>query len=161
VPTRSPSPRPKRSPSPRSTKSPSPRPSARLLEQATEISKLGFEYFKHFTTITTAAALVELALYRQLGLNSSSALLGVGMLGLTLVLCIIGLVHLSVSAAKEGEFLPIGRQLGRLMISAAWFFLFGIVIFALAVLSPRINATITTVSHLLYEAPKAMAQNIR
>jgi len=133
----------------------------RLLEQVTEISKLSFEYFKHFMTIATAAALVELALYQQLGLNESAALLGVSLLGLTLVLCIIGLVRLSVGAATKGEFSPVGRQLKRLMVSTALFFLSGIVIFALAALSPTINATINAISHFLYELAQAMAQSIR
>lgn len=131
---------------------------SRLLEQSTEISKLSFDYFKHFTTITTAAALVELALYQQLGLNKRSALLGVSMLGLTLVLCIIGLVRLSVGAAAKGTFSPIGRRLRGLMVSTAWFFLSGVGIFALAAVSPRVN---TIISRILFEMASALAQNIR
>jgi hypothetical protein len=127
-------------------------------EQATEISKLCFEYFKHFTTITTAAVLVELALYQQLGLSRASAILGVGTLGVTLWLCIRGLVRLSVGTATSGNFLPIDRWMKRRMVSTAWFFLLGVVTFALA----AVNATAANnTSHFLYELARAMAQSIR
>jgi excisionase family DNA binding protein len=118
-----------------------------------EISKLCFEYFKHFTTIATAAALLELALYQQLALNRVSAVLGVGMLGLTLLLCIIGLVPLTVGSAMNGQFLQIGLRLRIGMISTAFSFLLGVMIFGLAALSPTIN-------HFLYVVTHSIAQNI-
>jgi len=132
-----------------------------LLEEADEISKLVFEFFKHFTTLTTAAALVELALYQQLALTKASALLGIGALGLTLLLCIVGLVLLSIGTAIKGAFLRIGRLFRGLMVSTASLFLFGVVIFALAALSPTINSSILEFSHRLYELAKGMAQSIR
>lgn len=41
----------------------------RIYEHNREVSKLCFEYFKHFTTITTAAALLELTLYQYFQLS--------------------------------------------------------------------------------------------
>jgi len=127
-------------------------------EQDAEISKLCFEYFKHFTTITTAAALVELALYQQLGLSRASAILGVSTLSVTLWLCIRGLVRLSVGTATSGDFLPIDQRMKRRMASTAWFFLLGVVTFALA----AVNSTVANnISHAMYVVAKALAQNIR
>ena len=119
-----------------------------------EISKLCFEYFKHFTTITTAAALVELGLYEHLALYTESAIWGVSTLGLTLCLCVIGLVRLSIGTAIKGKFLPIGWLLKSLMVSTASLFLLGVMVFVLAALNPGLN-------HVLYETSKSIAQNIR
>lgn len=109
-----------------------------------EILKLCFDYFKHLTTLTTAAALVELALYEQLTLSMQSAILGVGTLGLTLLLCIIGMARVSVGPTSTGEFLRSGRgfrglMVRALMVSTALFFVFGVMAFALAALNPDIN----------------------
>jgi len=104
-----------------------------------EISKLCFEYFKHFTTIATAAALLELVLYRQLDLNTASAVLGVGLLGLTLLLCLLSLVPLSIGTARNGELLRIGRLFRFGMMSTAGTYFLGLVIFALAALSPHLK----------------------
>jgi hypothetical protein len=127
---------------------------SRLLEETTEISKQCFEYFKHFTTITTAAALVELALYNQFAINTQAArfgvIFGVAALATTLLLCVTGLGLLSVGTALKGEFLKIGRFFRVLMASTATFFLFGVVLFAL-----------TTVSPIIIETLKSVAQNIR
>ena len=131
-----------------------------MLEEAREASKQCFEYFKHFTTITTAAALVELALYNQLAFNTVSArlgvVLGVGALAMTLLLCVAGLGLLSVGTALRGEFLEIGRFFRGLMASTASFFLFGVVIFAFAAVSPAI----INLNHMVIEMLKAIAQNI-
>jgi hypothetical protein len=126
----------------------------RLLEEATEISKQCFDYFKHFTTITTAAALVELALYNQFAINTQSArigvIFGVAALAMTLLLCVTGLGLLSVGTALKGEFLEIGRFFRILMASTATFFLFGVVSFALTAVGP-----------IFIETLKSIAQNIR
>jgi len=133
---------------------------SRLLEEAREVSKQCFEYFKHFTTITTAAALVELALYNQLAVNTASArigvVLGVGALAITLLLCVAGLGLLSVGTALTGEFLEIGRFFRGLMVSTASFFLFGVVIFALTAVGP----VIINLNHMVIETLRAMAQNL-
>jgi hypothetical protein len=134
---------------------------SRLLEEATEISKQCFEYFKHFTTITTAAALVELALYNQLALNTAYArfgvVFGVAALAVTLLLCVSGLGLLSVGSALKGEFLEIGRFFRILMAGTASFFVFGVVLFALTAVGP----IIINVTNLIAETMKAMLENIK
>lgn len=126
-----------------------------------EISKLCFEYFKHFTTIATAAALLELVLYRQLDLNTASAVLGVGLLGLTLLLCLLSLVPLSIGTARNGELLRIGRLFRFGMMSTAGTYFLGLVIFALAALSPTLNKFLTQLSDILYEGARPIAQYLR
>ena len=126
--------------------------------QDPEVSKLCFEYFKHFTTVTTAAALVEIALYEQLGFTRASAVLGVSISGLSLLLCIVGLVVLSVGTAAKGEILPIGLFVRSLMVGTACFFLLGVTIFAVASVNMIV---INNVSHMLYEVFRGIAENIR
>jgi len=111
-------------------------------EHNREVSKLCLEYFKHLTTIATAAALVELGLYQQLGLTTVSALVGVGTLGLTLSLCILGMVLVPTRAAAQGDFSESGRSYLRLLAGTAVLFLFGVVTFAVAAINPALSTIV-------------------
>ncbi len=60
-------------------------------EHNRDVSKLCFEYFKHFTTLTTASALVEVALYQHLGVDPIVLIVGLLMLGVTLGFSLAGM----------------------------------------------------------------------
>jgi hypothetical protein len=59
-------------------------------EHNREVSKMCFEYFKHFTTVSTAAALVELALCQHFDLDLETILLALFLLGAALVISVSG-----------------------------------------------------------------------
>ncbi len=59
-----------------------------------EALKLYFDFFKHFTTLTTAAGLLFLALVRGLDLHTEGAVFGLTMLAGALFLSLIGLLTL-------------------------------------------------------------------
>ena len=56
-----------------------------------EATKLFFEFYKHFTTLSTAVALIVLALFRELNLATGSAIVGISTLGISLLLSSIGM----------------------------------------------------------------------
>jgi hypothetical protein len=60
-------------------------------EHNRDVSKLFFEYFKHFTTLTTATAVVEVALYEHLGVDTIVLIVGLLMLGMTLGFSLAGM----------------------------------------------------------------------
>jgi len=60
-------------------------------EHNRDVSKLCFEYFKHFTTLTTATAVVEVTLYEYLGVDTIVLIVGLLMLGVTLGFSLAGM----------------------------------------------------------------------
>ncbi len=108
----------------------------RYEEHDREVARLCFEYFKHFTTISTAAALVELALYQQFEVTSRVAVAGVVMLALTLLLSVVGMLVVPLRADQEGSFSVAGTGIFALMIFTAIFFVSGAVAFGVAAATP-------------------------
>ncbi len=64
-----------------------------------EALKLYFEFFKHFTTLTTAVGLILIALFRGLDLSTNTVVFGVGCLGVTLLLSLVGMLLMVMKAA--------------------------------------------------------------
>lgn len=108
------------------------RAEARQLEDENfrEVSKMSFEFFKHFTTIATAAALIELAVYQQFQLDGKRVIVGVVMLGLTLLLSIMGMLYIPLRANEKGELPKGGVYQALLMLATADLFVLGIAHFA-------------------------------
>ena len=103
----------------------------RKREHNREVLKLCFEYFKHFTTISTAAALIELTLYQLFELTSRVAVGGLIVSGITVILSIAGMSSLSVGAAlEEDEFPEVGGRIIALMFFTALSFVAGLLVFA-------------------------------
>ncbi len=96
------------------------------------MSKLCFECFKHFTTVSTAAALIVLALYQQFGISEAGIVISFGNLGASLLLPLIGMVYVPVRAGGDTQFLR-SRSLFWvcfLLLLAAWLLFNGIITFA-------------------------------
>ncbi len=68
-----------------------------------ESLKLCFEFFKHFTTLATAAGLVFIALFREFDLHPWSVVFGLSMMAVALLLSLVGLLS-SLSRATGGPF---------------------------------------------------------
>jgi len=92
--------------------------------RAEEFVKLCFEFFKHLTTLSTAGALVVLAVYRELAV-------GEWLLGLTLVLfgisILASVLSMMVCTAlfSSSDFEPSERLLGWAMLVSAGSFVTG------------------------------------
>ncbi len=101
-----------------------------------------FEYCKHFTTLTTAAALVEIAIYQHFDIYSVVAILGIGVLGVALMLSVAGMLFLPIRAAERNRFAQKDTlsPMAALMILIGTLFVLGIVAFAMAAaeLSPLV-----------------------
>lgn len=74
-----------------------------------EALKLYFEFFKHFTTLATAVALIVLAMFRGFDLSTKAAVFGLSMMGATLFLSLIGMLTAVVRADKHA---PLGVRPG-------------------------------------------------
>jgi hypothetical protein len=92
-----------------------------------EVMKLYFEFFKHFTTISTATAVVELVLYQQFSPSLKTLLAGVSTLAVTLLLSVIGMSVILTNS--ENVFPAIGTTLSILMILVGMFFFTGLLWF--------------------------------
>jgi hypothetical protein len=102
-------------------------------EHSREAAKLCFEFFKHFTTIATAVALVELALVQwQFELRSGQVVVGVVLSGITLLLSIVGMASLALRAAVINEVPETGVGTYLLILFTAAVFFTGIFMFVVA-----------------------------
>lgn len=108
----------------------------RAEEHNRELWKLSFEYHKHFTTIATASAVVDLVLYRELGLSSDAALIGIYTLGFTLALAIVGMWVVPTRASAAGRFPSFGHRQAWVMALTAVSYFGGILMFAFAAVGP-------------------------
>jgi len=99
-------------------------------EHSREVAKLCFDFFKHFTTIATAATLVELALFEQLQFDTVVAIIIVICSALTVVVSIAGMLFVSIRAGVEGVFLREKDKVFTHMILPSVMFLIGINRFA-------------------------------
>jgi hypothetical protein len=73
-------------------------------EHNREVSNMCFEYFKHFTTVSTAAALVELALCQHFDLDLETILLALFLLGAALVISVSGMFFIPFRAGVGTTF---------------------------------------------------------
>jgi hypothetical protein len=105
-------------------------------EHNREAAKLCFEFFKHFTTITTAVALVELTLVQQFELTSDVVGWGLVLSGITLLLSIGGMFSVALPAAVNDELPETGFGTFLLMLVTALLFFFGLLVFAFAAATP-------------------------
>ena len=64
---------------------------ARNEDRGWEALKLYFEFFKHFTTLSSAFALVVIALQRSLGLGPGATISILVLLGINLILSLLGM----------------------------------------------------------------------
>ncbi len=101
-----------------------------------EATKLCFDFFKHFTTISTTVALVELALVQFFELDSDIAGFGLVASRLTLLLSILGMLVVAIPAAATDEIPETGPGTYILMFFTALLFFTGFLTFALAAVVP-------------------------
>ena len=104
-----------------------------------EAAKLCFEFFKHFTTVSTTVALVELALVQFFELDSFIAGIGLVTSGITLLLSIFGMLSVAMPTALTDEIPKTGFGTYILMLITALMFLAGILTFAWGVVAPFPN----------------------
>jgi hypothetical protein len=114
-------------------------------EHNRELSKLYFDYFKHLTTINTAAAAAELALSEYLQLSGIAVIAGLGVLVLNLLLSIWGMLLVPTYADTWGRKVPEGNGLLKgLRVGTAVLFFDGVAIFAFyANLDPWVAGPLT------------------
>ena len=105
-------------------------------EHDREAAKLCFEFFKHFTTLTTAVALVGLALVQRFELRLDTAGVGIVVLGITLLLSIWGMLSVAIPAVINDELPKMGVTTYIIMAFTAALFLFGVVMFAVSTAPP-------------------------
>jgi hypothetical protein len=117
-------------------------PSVRLSqeEHKREVSKLCFEFFKHFTTISATAAAIELTLYQLFQLDSKVAIAGIVMLAVTLGLSVWGMLAVVFNAGTDEEFPGLSEKPFALMGITALLFGSGVLLFALVAISPPTEA---------------------
>jgi hypothetical protein len=72
-------------------------------ERGWEALKLYFEFFKHFTTLSSAFALVVIALQRSIGLGPRTTIVMLVVLGVNLVLSLCGVYVVMFRARKLDE----------------------------------------------------------
>ena len=72
-------------------------------EQGWEALKLYFEFFKHFTTLSSAFTLVVIALQRSVGIGPRTTIVVLVVLGVNLVLSLCGLYVVMFRARKLDE----------------------------------------------------------
>jgi len=93
--------------------------------RAEEFAKLCFEYFKHLTTLSTAGAVVVLAVYRELTVGTVLLAATLVLFGVTILTCVISMMacttHFSSSPYRVSE-----RNLGWLMAGASISFVTGV-----------------------------------
>ncbi len=68
-----------------------------------EALKLYFEFFKHFTTLSTAIGLIELTLFQALDLSTDAAIFGLASMGATLLLSLSGMISMVVRPFQEDQ----------------------------------------------------------
>jgi hypothetical protein len=77
-----------------------------------ELLKLYFEFFKHFTTLSVAAVVVLLAVYREVAAERLRLLLSLGHFGVAVILAVFGI------AAAMSHF-RMGKEAGQLNLVLA------------------------------------------
>jgi hypothetical protein len=78
-------------------------PEERRADHGWEALKLYFEFFKHFTTLSSAFALVVIALQRSVGLGPRTTTVMLVVLGVNLVLSLCGVYVVMFRARKLDE----------------------------------------------------------
>jgi hypothetical protein len=77
---------------------------ATLEEHYREVSKMCFEYFKHLATLSIAAALVEITLYQQVGIDLVTLISSLITQGLVLLVSLGGWLLCLCEAEYRGSF---------------------------------------------------------
>jgi hypothetical protein len=93
-----------------------------------EVLKLYFEFFKHFTTLTSAIALLVIALQRALGLGAGAAIAVLVLLGINLLLCLSGMYVVMFRANDWGYSPSPGSVPFWLMVGTILAFVFGLIV---------------------------------
>jgi hypothetical protein len=109
----------------------------RKYEHNREVAKLCFEYFKHFTSISTAAALIELTLFQYFQLSLTLTVVGLVFLATTLVMSVLGMFVLPSRAGRRGAFPELRGYVRVLMVLIAFLFILGIFLFDVVALAPE------------------------
>ncbi len=92
--------------------------------RAEEFVKLCFEVFKHLTTLSTAGALVVLAVYRELGVGGTLLGLTLVMFGVSILASVVSMLLCTTHYASSA-YGPSELVLGWLMFAAAGSFVAG------------------------------------
>lgn len=110
--------------------------------RAEEFVKLCFESFKHLTTLSTAGALVVLAVYREVSVETWITVLALAVFGLTILICLASmLVAVGYFSSMVGP--PSERVLAVLLAVASTTFMMAVVGFILLPIEiPRQTALI-------------------
>ena len=103
-------------------------------EHYREVSKMYFEYCKHFSTLITAAALIEITIYQQFDISPVVAVSSIVVLSIALVFSVSGIFLLPLRASINGKFShkDTVTTVGALMAVIAFLFVIGIFAFAIA-----------------------------
>ena len=103
-------------------------------EYSREVAKLHFEFFKHFATISTATAVIVLALAAQQTLSLRTVVVGLASLGTTLIISVLGMFYVPAKAAKRRQFKGSGGSLIYILFSlTVGSFIFGIAWYVISV----------------------------
>ncbi len=95
-----------------------------------EFVKLSFEFFKHLTTLSTAGALVVLAVYREVSVDTWIMVLALAVFGLTILICLVSML-VTVGSFNPLISLPSERILTSLLVVASATFMMAVVGFIL------------------------------
>lgn len=105
-------------------------------EHNREATKLCFEFFKHFSTLSITVALVEIALVQFFELDSKTAVVSSIASGVTLLSSIVGMLIVAIPASLDDEVPKTGSYTYILMFITAFAFFFGLLGFATAIFIP-------------------------
>jgi hypothetical protein len=133
------------------------------------------ESLKHITTLSTAAALLILAIYREEPFKERLLTLTLILLGSCVVISVFGMVNISVSSGRQPPYITLFREetedalIRWLTIGAGVVFMASVIAFALAVLSvpfwPQVGILLALlvllVGTLLYVRRRRKRQNTR
>jgi hypothetical protein len=97
-------------------------------ERGWEALKLYFEFFKHFTTLSSALAVVVIALHRALGLGSGAMLPILVLLGINLLLSLVGMYVVMFRANNWRDTPDPGGLPFALMVFTIFAFFLGLIV---------------------------------
>ena len=95
-----------------------------------EFIKLCFEFFKHLTTLSTAGALVVLAVYRELAFEAVLLAITLALFGVTILISVLSMMTCTTYFSPS-DFRPSERVWGWLMFGASASFITGVESFML------------------------------
>lgn len=113
------------------------------LAYSAELLDRYFEFFKHLTTLNSGAVLISLAIYQAAGLEKYDLVIPLLMFGASLVIALHGMYGITMRTLNPGR--PVSREIEKYigdpyprLIYSGMLFFFGLLVFAVNVVSPPI-----------------------